>query len=205
MFSKSHGLSDHYGQVLSFGVDSSGDKVRDKTIRKRTYTECEIAYFSTLLANESWEGIYSVSTLDEKFDNFFEVFTDLFERYFPFKAFHVNSEVRRIVWIARDIKEQGAELFYYLKKKHERDILSAKKHANDYFIQKSDNLSRASLHVINQNSKHMSGTRQPVSCLISESGDELCGSSRSAQNFCVPETFFSNRDSMFLEDIDFSK
>ncbi|KAL3266911.1 hypothetical protein HHI36_011061, partial [Cryptolaemus montrouzieri] len=38
-----------------------------------------------------------------------------------------------------------------------------------------------------------------------ETVEELCGSSRSAQNFCVSETFFSNRDSVFLEDNDVSE
>lgn len=80
-------LSDHDAQIMIIEkAIVGGNSMSTKTVKvskKRKFNEDNIAYFNSLLQNETWYNVYTQSNPDLAWNEFLNIFSIIFEHTFP--------------------------------------------------------------------------------------------------------------------------
>lgn len=109
-------ISDHRTVLFNSGFE--GDTLRvSPNFYKRSYSVSKIDAFLNALADETWCGVYSATSTDDKFNIFYSLFLSCFEYYFPLK---ICSKVRclRPRWVSEEVRCSSEKLktLYCLQK-----------------------------------------------------------------------------------------
>lgn len=163
-------LSDHCAQILS--VQNLGLNTVNRPIftKKRVFSEENLNHLLHLLSCEDWLDVYSTPSSKNKFKLFFDTFSSLFNIAYPLiNSKHIQTPKIIKPWITKSIIEEGNLLknihkltktsndpelksrYKSLKKKHEKNIETAKIQYNDAVIDQSKNKSKAAWAVIKNN------------------------------------------------------
>ncbi|KAL1447185.1 hypothetical protein WDU94_005573 [Cyamophila willieti] len=109
------GLGDHqYAQVISFKVNNLTEC---KKVLTRTFPPTRIEKFKHDLARTDFSSIYSTNDVNIQMSNFYDLFLNLFNKYFPRKMITVSAR-RKKRWITRGIVVSSAkkrQLFNFCK------------------------------------------------------------------------------------------
>lgn len=144
-------VSDHHAIIGLFNVDNNicrpvQSKPAKDTRIIRPIDEINVLYFTLLLSKVNWLGLYSLSTVRDKFEYFFTMFLNIVDTVFPVKyVSNISKRPRKPKWYSKhlsDLKEKCMLLYnmfrctgrcYYresyncMKSKYKSEILKAKR------------------------------------------------------------------------------
>lgn len=93
-------ISDHYGLTLKFNYTGSNTVAFTK---RRFFTDENITTFKNYLYGETWDELFQVSGVDEKYECFFRTLFYYFDMSFPVCTSRVKNAPTK--WINSDIKK----------------------------------------------------------------------------------------------------
>ncbi len=83
-------LSDHFINFIQ--LKNTKQKIKHKKLFKRSLTDENIARFKETLSHLNWADTLSKTNVDEAFDAFWKIFSDMYNIHFPQKK-HVSIEI----------------------------------------------------------------------------------------------------------------
>ena len=84
-------VSDHFPVFVSLCSPSKIHKEHQKiTIHKRVIHDTNLMAFKTDLRNVNWNSINHSPETNSKYETFFKIFSELYEKHFPLKCFQIK-------------------------------------------------------------------------------------------------------------------
>lgn len=102
-------LSDHDAQILCFNnLNSNKNTIKKMTKQEvRKFSPANIAHFSDLLKNETWEEVF-YAPVEEKYNVFNKIFNYYFELAFPKTL--ITKKYKKSNWMSKEIQTKKQEL-----------------------------------------------------------------------------------------------
>ena len=158
-------LSDHDGQILELKNQSPNSNLQNRrTMVVREFSEENMKIFSNLLAKENWTKVYN-APVDKKFETFNGIFTYYFDLIFPQKTirkvrrknkwFNLNlkKEKESNIYLAKTARQVNNPVLHKVVKEREKSfrkkVINAKKEFIDNLIKNSNNTSKTTWNIIN--------------------------------------------------------
>lgn len=158
-------LSDHRMVVVSAEIASLQlEPTKTNYKFRRIFNKKNKQLFENLLKNETWEEIYDVDDINEKYEKFLLILLAHFNRSFPLTK--VSLKTNKKTWISDEVKLSSTRLKdlcnlqkhypnlqpYYKKRKseHKKLVENAKKSHFNNIIQNSCNKNKSSWSIINK-------------------------------------------------------
>ena len=156
-------ISDHFGQLLSFTLEHTKEKVCFS--KKRFFTEANIAKFKIYFSGEDWAELMQSTGVDREYSTFANIFLYYFDLAFPLSSCRVENN--RKPWVSTEIKEYSKyvkDLYVWYKhtksqlvyerykderKKYRQYLSNYKKSVNDSKITNSKNRSKSAWAMLN--------------------------------------------------------
>ena len=99
-------VSDHFPVFVSL---NSSSKIH-KEIQKRVMHDTNLMVFKTDLCNwNRWNSINYSPETNSKYETFFKIFSELYERHFPLKDFQIKVKDLHAPWISKGLKKLSKE------------------------------------------------------------------------------------------------
>ena len=99
-------VSDHFPIFASLCSPSKIHKEYQKiTIHKRVIHDTNLITFKTDLRNVNWNSINHSPETNSKYETFFKIFSELYEKYFPLKDFQIRVKDLQPPWIRKDLQK----------------------------------------------------------------------------------------------------
>ena len=84
-------MSDHFPVFIPLNFPSKIHKENQKiTVHKTVMHDTNLMAFMTNLLNVNWNSINHSPETNSKYETFFEVFSELYEKHFPLKDFQIK-------------------------------------------------------------------------------------------------------------------
>lgn len=205
-------ISDHFSQILDIKI-----LTHDKPtyIRKRFYTDSNVANFKTALISETWDEVYRSQNVNTKYKNFYNILFYHFDVSFPLTISKVKNNQNG--WISNELKKYSAyirDLYtlylqtkcnnvlikYKQEKKAYKEYLSEyKKTINDSKIISSNNRSKTVWSILNNMTN-----RKTTDKNITLSGVDnitISNPEEVAKKFISHFTLTSNNDNIYYHSI----
>lgn len=177
-------ISDHDAQILccDLQLDRHTTLINNE-YKRRNFSNENINYFNFLLSKENWNCLYDELNPETVFDDFFRNFYGLFDLAFPplrSKNGNTTKKKNNNKWITPQLIEEGNLLrnvyrvvrssdrsdlkskYLMLKKKHQQNIIHAKREFNDRKVINSNNISHATWNIIKENLNISSTSDIPI-------------------------------------------
>ena len=103
-------VSDHFPVFVSLCSPSKIHKEHQKiTIHKRVIHDTNLMAFKTDLRNVNWNSINHSPETNSKYETFFKIFSELYEKHFPLKDFQIKVKDLQAPWISKGLKKPSKE------------------------------------------------------------------------------------------------
>lgn len=117
-------ISDH--EAVQINIDlpilnvNNLNTEQDEIIKKRHYSETNKNRFKNILDDENWESVYSMHNVEDKYDQFLNIFLKAHDNAFPMKFSKVNNGKikHKFAYFNQNIREASSRLksLYYIVK-----------------------------------------------------------------------------------------
>ena len=136
-------MSDHFPLFVSPCSPSKIHKEHQKiTTHKRVIHGTNLMAFKTDLCNVNWNSINHSPETNSKYETFFKIFSELYEKHFPLKDFQIKAKDLQVTWISKGLKKsskQNQKLYIkFLKNKstQNKQIYKNYKHLFKNYVKK---------------------------------------------------------------------
>ena len=103
-------VSDHFPVFVSLCSPSKIHKEHQKiTIHKRVIHDTNLMAFKTDLRNVNWNSINHSPETNSKYETFFKIFSELYEKHFPLKDFQIKVKDLQAPWISKGLKKSSKQ------------------------------------------------------------------------------------------------
>lgn len=161
------GLSDHTSQILKIPVKKTLI-LKHWKVKRRDYSKHNLEKFRECLSNLSFSEIFDCTCPNKAYNNFIEIFTTFYKLCFPSHFFYVSNN-KKPKWISKGIKnccKKKRQLLWAYRKngnitnknklneysiKLKKIINFTQKAQNNNYINSSNNKSKATWKIINEN------------------------------------------------------
>lgn len=113
------GFSDHMAVILN--TDITIDSNNNDVIRKYNYCHSNVNKFCNYINSETWNIVKSTCDVNEKFNNFHDLFMYHFTNAFPYQSIKCvkNNQIKNCEWITPELKLQSQHVknIHWLMKK----------------------------------------------------------------------------------------
>jgi hypothetical protein len=179
-------ISDHHCQIMEIlgeVVNIPKNEQQRPFIYFRDYNEKNIDVFLKLLKEESWNDIYQSQNIDDIYESFFKILTSYKNQAFPLKRKKMSRQ-KKNKWITHEVKTaknsyKDAALLYkkyetdtfknllkQKKQEYKKVLNTAKAQYVTTQISNSDNLSKTTWNLINNEVGNRSNNRNKSNSII---------------------------------------
>ena len=103
-------VSGHFPVFASLCSPSKIQKEYQKiTIHKRVIHDTNLMAFKTDLRNVNWNSINHSPETNSKYETFFKIFSELYEKHFPLKDFQIKVKDLQAPWISKGLKKSSKQ------------------------------------------------------------------------------------------------
>ena len=81
----------------------------EKYVYKRDFTENAFDCFKQELFETSWDSVKNLEQPNEAYNNFIEIFTELYEEYFPIRKIKIKPKRALSPWITNGIAKSSKQ------------------------------------------------------------------------------------------------
>ena len=118
-------ISDHFPIFFVEDCSILIKETKERFIFRRDLSDISVEKFKYKLCTVSWDSITNSSDTNKAYDNFIEVFSSLYDEYFPKKKIKLKPQKYNNPWITKEIKKstKRKEKLYekFLKNRNEKN------------------------------------------------------------------------------------
>ena len=103
-------VSDHFPVFVSLCSPSKTRKEYEKiSIHKRVIHDTNLMAFKTDLRNVNWNSINHSPETNSKYETFFKISSEIYEKHFPLKDFQIKVKDLQAPWISKGLKTSSKQ------------------------------------------------------------------------------------------------
>ena len=118
-------ISDHFPTFFVADYNIYIKETKERFVFSRDLPDISVKKFKYKLRTVSWDSITNLSDTNKTYDNFIEIFSSLYDEYFPKKKIKLKPQKHNSPWIAKGIKKSSKrkQKLYekFLKNKNEKN------------------------------------------------------------------------------------